>query len=315
VFRGGVRLIDYCNNLVDEGIKPKIEMLSDNKEVYAKQVYPNFIYNRFDIRYGKDFNIFKVIENNDTFYIPYHIEKSVVTLGVWLTPISYYALDMLVKYIFKLHKKVKKIQIRYSINQYEGLNISNHWSVALPNTKEEFDITLSANTRRNTKRKPKKIITDFGSYFISHYSREEITPEIVQKYLDFKFQTLGIDYKIKNPMEFIKKFYITDCYVLYLKEQIAATAFFSHVGGYTFFENFSYDKQYAPYSLGDVIYYHAICDLITNHFKFIYLGDGWQDFKSCYNGINNLVFDGYVRKKTIFSKVKKFLKQKGLLCH
>lgn len=303
-----VDLIDFINDIIDKSFEPKITIIQEEKQKYAKQVYPNFIYNRFDLRFGDDFDIFKVEENNKTFYIPYHVENDLAILGVWLTPISKMILDKLIKQIFSLHKRVCKIQIRYSLNTYDGLIMTNHWRVKLPETKEDFDVLLSANTRRNTKRKPKKIITEFGEYTILHYDKDKINIDFVQKYLNFKYQTLGVDYKLNNPMDFLKQYYVTDCYVLYIKNQISSVAFFANTEVYSYFENFSYDKNFAAYSLGDVIYYYAICDLISKKYKYIYLGDGWQDFKFCYNGINQLAFDGYVtrKKQTLFDKVKNF---------
>lgn len=286
-----IDLIDATNDIIETATKPRIELIEDKNLI--RKVYPNFTYNRFDIRFGDDFKLYAVYENGKCFYIPYHIEKNLCILGVWLTPISKHAFDLILDDIFDKNDNVLRIQARYSLNQHKGLEISNHWRVELPKTIENFSSTLSARTRYNTSWYPKKIREQFGDYEIKKLNRDEITDDIVNRYFEFKKITHGSDYKM-SPKQYLDTFYVTHAYVMYINNEIEAIIFNCLVDDIAYLENLSHNPELHKLSLGTVLYYYLITDLINQKVKYIYLGDGYQEYKKRFNGTNQLAFDGFI---------------------
>lgn len=309
VFKGiKIKLIDYSNNLIDKSCEPIITLLNNKeKESKIKLVNPNFIYNRFDIRFGNNFDLYKISENNKEYYVPFSlINAKTGILGVWLVDISVRALDKVIVEISKKYPKLKKVQTRYSLNYQESLEVFNHWIVLLPNTIETFDNMLSKKTRYNVKWYPKKIEKELGTYKFVKYALKDISNEIVQKYFEFKLLTHGYDYKM-TEREYLKTFYITSAYVLYINNKIEAVLFDSNLENISYLENFAYNINFSKYSLGMVLYHYYIEDLINNNVKYIFLGDGKQEYKKRYNGENRLAFDGYISIKRKNKSLKYFL--------
>ena len=261
-----IDLINAVNNLIDIKTKPKIELVDSNKSI--EKVYPNFTYNRFDIRFNDDFKMYAVHENEKTFFIPYHIENDLCIVGVWLTPISKRAFDLIIDDIFDKNHNVFKIYARYSLNQYDGLDTFNHWRVELPENIEEFATKLSARTRYNTSWYPKKIKENFGDYEIKIFRRAEISDDIVNRYFEFKKLTHGYDYHM-TPTEYLDNFYVTHAYVMYISGNIEAIIFNCLVNDIAYIENLSFNSELHKYSLGTVLYYYLINDLIKNTYIWV----------------------------------------------
>jgi len=306
-------LIDKINEIIDRSTEPKIEQIIEYKSEYINKVEPNFAYNRFDFRFGENYDIWEIIENKKIIYVPLHIENDLAIIGVWLVDISQCAFNNFIKIISEKYPHITQIYVRYSLNTYRGLDISNHWIVELSDTILGFDEKLSAKTRYNTKWYPKKIREDLGEYEIKKYSFKNISNDIVEKYFEFKLKSHNIDYQM-SPLEYLKTFYVTHAYVLKIKNETQAILFDSNFNEISYLENFGFNNELSKYSLGMVLYYYYITDLIKNEVKYIYLGDGSQEYKKRFNGKNKLAFDGFIQikqnkysqKKSVKSFTKKF---------
>ena len=296
-----IQLIDTVNDICDRKQNSVINLISDKDKIH--QVSPNFTYNRFDIRFGQNYELFEVKENNMTTYIPYHIQNDTCILGVWLTEISKLTFDNLINKIFEENDNVFQIQTRYSLNQYQGLEIFNHWRVELPATIEEFSSKLSSKTRYNTQWYPKKINEKFGKYEIKRLERAEITDDIVHKYFEFKKVTHNFDYQM-TPKQYLDEFYVTHAYVMYINKNVEAVIFNCLVGEIAYIENLAFNPELSKFSLGTVLYYYLINDLINEKTKYIYLGDGNQEYKKRFNGTNQLCFDGFIKRPIEKYKIK-----------
>jgi hypothetical protein len=272
-------------------------------------IEPNFTYNRFDIIYGDRFNLYEIQKGGIKKYIPVHIEKRFAIIGVWLTDISAQAFNLLIKTIFCEYPKVDRIQVRYSLNFYDGLNISNHWKINLPDTIVEFDKNLSSKTRYNTKWYPKKINTDLGDYEIQKYSSNDIPDKVVEKYFYFKKITHNANYKMQAK-EYLRKFFVTHAYVLKIAGKDEAILFLCDISSIVYLENLTYNSELSSYSLGIILYYFVVGELINSKKVNLYLGDGNQEYKRRFNGVNQLAFDGYIIRKSLFSKLAEGLKRK-----
>jgi hypothetical protein len=304
-----INLIDSINDIIDNAYLPKITKIIESKMDLIHYVEPNFIYNRFDVMYGDKFELYAIQEYGIKKYIPVHTEKRFAVVGVWLVDISAQAFSLLIRTIFSEYPKVDRIQARYSLNFYDGLNISNHWKIDLPDTIIEFDKNLSSKTRYNTKWYPKKINADLGGYEIQKYSSGNIPDEIIEKYFYFKKKTHNAKYKIQ-AQEYLRRYFVTHAYVLKIAEKTEAILFLCDISSIVYLENLTFNQELSGYSLGMVLYYFVIGDLINSKKINVYLGDGNQEYKRRFNGINQLAFDGYIIRKSIVNKLKECLKRK-----
>ena len=83
-----------------------------------------------------------------------------------------------------------------------------------------------------------------------------------------------------------------------INNDVLAIGFICTTDDNVFFEQFSYsqDKKHAKYSLGMVLYYGIICDLIKLGRKKFFLSGGWLDYKKRYNGILQYTYSGIINR-------------------
>lgn len=278
------------------------QIVADKITLLRENLFVNAIHNRFDIKYGDNFDLYKI---NNELYVPVKQIDDSLFLGLYLIPIQYEVLESFIEYLFKKYEKAKTIELFHvNVNYFRDIEKKPHWHVDLPDTIEEFNSGLHTNTKYNMTRYPQKIINNLGQYEIKHYSKSEITDEIVKTYLKFKEKTHNTDYQLKDPLDYIEKFYVTDCYTLEINDKIYALLFLSNTDSNSFFENIGYDSELSKYSLGTVLYYAVIKDLIEKKYKKFFLLGGNYEYKKRFNGI--LLY-------TISTSVKRDLGSKYLL--
>jgi hypothetical protein len=288
---------------------------NSDKLKLVKKVEPNFIYNRFDLRCGENFDLYKIYENEKEIYIPVCVDdiNKLATIGVWLVQISNKGFKLLKKRIFKDYKNVEEIYAQHSLNKVRKKSKKKiHWHVNLNITMQEFDAKLSKKTRYNTKWYPKKIIEDFGSYHVEHLKADKTPQEIVDKYYEFKFATHHNVYDVK-PEEYIKSYYVTDAYILYIGEKIASISFVNITDKNVYMENITYNYEFAKYSPGTVLYYNIVQSLIKEKkYDILFLSSGTSEYKERFNGIPTECYNGKtVRLSSYIKRIPmKFLKLK-----
>lgn len=256
--------------MIDRAYLPRIAKITENKMDLVQKVEPNFIYNRFDSMYENDFELYEISEVNTRRYIPLHINKRIAAIGVWLAPISAQAFRLLIETIFFEYPGIDAIQARYSLNYYKGLSISNHWRIDLPNTVEEFDNSLSRKTRSNMRRHFKNLMEDMDNCVIQKYAVSEISDEIVEKYFYFKKQTHDINYGM-TPQQYVTAFFVTHCYTLTINDAVQSILFVCDLDNIVYLENLAFNPELSKYSIGTVLYYYMIKDLITLGKKSLYI--------------------------------------------
>lgn len=195
------------------------------------------------------------------------------------------------KYLFEIYPKAKELFVLHTYTKISGIEPAVHWHVDLPNTIEEFDSTLSHRVRYNTKWYPKKIRENVGEYTIKYMDANDCPDDVVLQYFKWKNQTHGTDYGL-TPQQYLKKFCVTGVYVMQTDSEILAISFISETGENVFFENFSYNQEYAKYSPGMVLYYYFISDLIARGKKKLYLLGGNLEYKKHFNGIATMTYTG-----------------------
>ncbi len=291
-------LISKANTIVASKYQCSLRKIDDQEEIkkYICEVEPNFIYNRFDLRFKKNNFVLEVMREDSThYYVPLHIDGNLCYIGVWLTETKKYELEQIIDFVFGHFPIVYKIRIDYSINYAKGLTLTNHWKMTLPQTEEEFLMSLSKNSRRNPKRYLNRVEKDYMCR-VEHISTPDISKEIVAQYFDFKKKTHETNYKM-TPKEYIQTYYVTDADLFIIDGKIEAINFLSITGNTAYFENISYNVELKHYYLGTILYYQSIVNLIQKGIKTLYLADGEYEYKKRYSGeggINQVAYCGII---------------------
>jgi hypothetical protein len=279
------------------------EVTENKNQTLTKHVNPDVVFNRFDLLYGDDYELYEI----NGWYIPVkqkqdELEKIYLETGMYLRPIPLVILNELYDFLFQRYPKAEYIKIYHCYTETADARAYPYWRIDLPETKEEFDSALSPRVRYNTKWYPKIIRAELGGeiFRIVKYGANEITEEILKQFFDWKQQTHGWKYN-KPVLEAIKEWQITSGYVLTIDDKIYALGFVCETGDNALFWNFSYDPspEYKRYSLGMVVYYHIICDMINVGKKVFYLSGGWLDYKKWYNGVLSYTYSGHIQNPNI----------------
>jgi hypothetical protein len=158
--------------------------------------------------------------------------------------------------------------------------------------KRSHDIRLNAN----------RLNRDFNSYTINKYAMPEISDEITGKYFEFKRTGYGTDYRM-SPKEYLKKYFITSAYCLLINNAMESILFICELNDIVYLENITYNKEFAKYGPGIVLYDFLLRDLIFRGKKEIYLGDGNQEYKRRFCGENQLAFNGVISRYPFFAAI------------
>ncbi len=268
------------NNIVIKKIKP--EQFDKNK------LCLNLIHNRFDLLYSS-YDLYQLNE----YQIPVKLEKQVLTVGLYLNNIKNNVLSEFFSFLFNQYTDAEVIYIKHSITPLEFARPYPYWHIAFPKTIEEFNSTLHSKVRYNTKWYPKKIKDELGKFEIEKFLIKETTSNMLELFLYWKKETHGFVFN-GSPLEYAQKAGITHTYTLKIQKKIEAIAFICDTGENVYFENFSYNNLYKKYSLGMVLYYAIISDLINQKKKVFYLSGGNLDYKRRYNGIETTTYSGFV---------------------
>lgn len=268
-----------------------------NNNLLKENIVVNAIFNRFDIKYKNfEYDLYLLEDDFNKFYIPVFINKTNAELGVYLTQIPADLLQRFFDFLFANNKKLQSIEVIHTTTIIESLEPKDHWHIDLPANIEEFNKNLSTKTRYNTKWYPKKINEDLGGYKIEHFIGKKTPDEAIKQYLIFKNNTHNFTTNVKLN-DYIATNFITDTYVLWIKNEIKAVLFLSNTDNNAFVENLTYDSSLSKYSIGTVLYYFVIKDLIIKKYNKIFLLGGNLDYKKRFNGINTTTYSGKVYSK------------------
>ncbi len=279
----------------------RTDFVKIEKDKLIKLVQPNFIYNRFDIFYDNEYELFKIYNDTNTYYVPVHFNNYMAEIGVYLAELPKEAFDSLIKFIFHEMAKIDLINVKHSLNDYDGLKKGNSWVIDLPESQENFLNSLGEKTSELN-----KTLGDIEHDFdvkIKIYDKD-IPTEIVEKYFEFQKATLGLTYKT-SEQKYLQEYQVTRAIVLYLNNEISAVSFVCTVDDCdsVYLENFSCDKELSKYSLGTVIIYKTICNLIESGYKHLYIGSGDYLYKKNFAAREYTVYSGEIKRT---SKKRKF---------
>lgn len=278
-----------------------VEVIQNKNKILNQHVLPDVIFNRFDLLFADDYELYQI----DDWYIPVKLKsdnkkKAYLEPGLYLRAVPADVLYKFYDFLFEKYPNAEYIKVQHSYTPVGDAEQYPYWHIELPATREEFDKALSARVRYNTKWYPKIIRKELGEFNITKYSANEITEKMLRQFFDWKSQTHGWEYK-NSPLDAIQEWGITACYVLTVDDVIHAVGCICETGDNAWFWNFAYNPapEYKRYSLGMVVYYHIICDMIEMGKKVFYLSGGWLDYKKWYNGILTYTYSGNVPNPNI----------------
>lgn len=278
---------------------------------------PNMIHNRFDL-VSDSYEIFYLVENGEKYVVEVEYRDNTAYLGLWLNYVSSNALNELCETIFKKQKEISQIKYEYSLVPLGYCKQKNHYRIILPNSEEELHNRLSKKGRYNINREKRVAEECFGSLSIVEYTSDNVPDSVMIKYFELKKGTHGVDYKM-TPLQYLKSYYVTHIYVLYFGDDIAAIVLSCEQCPIVYIENITYDKEYAKYSAGQILYDLYLSKLTEKAVKEIYLAGGNLDYKKRYGSIEDKSYVGTVYKhkfdeivRRIKDKIKLLLEKKKL---
>lgn len=278
-------------------------------EKFLKEIKPQIIFNRLDIKFEEDYELLEIIYNSQKHYITFHLEPTYCQLGLYMIDIDKKVFKEIIKFIYKTFK-INNFYAVQSLNGNSQLNKTIHWTLNLPDTQEEFDRQFSSRTRYNRKIKRKNLEKDFDCEFI-HLSKSGLTEDVFENFLNLKRQSYDKAYENSIPKDFLSDFHsITDAYLLKINKNIEACVFYSSINNNeTYQVNIAYNTSFSKYGIGVMLYYHAIEDLIKKGFKKVYLGGGNYDYKKNSKAVKSDTYEGFF---TYTPLLKRFFSCKNL---
>lgn len=275
----------------------QIRFIHENKGEYLKAIEPQAIHNRFDLKDG-DYDLVEVSDDagKERAFVPVKDEGDRLVVGLYLRKpevLTGGGIQAFTDGLFALYPHSREVFFLHTYVPLPHIEPHPHWHVDLPDTIEAFDAELSSVTRRNAKRFPKRIKRDMGDWAIDVLAAAECPEWIVQKYLDWKKESHGYEWT-KPPMTYLSSNGITHVYLLHTEREPLAIGFDCETGDNCFFENFSFNKDFAKYAPGTILYHYLIEDLIRKGKKKLFLLGGDLDYKRRFNGIRTETWTGCV---------------------
>ena len=258
----------------------------DKNNLLVENIHPNVYWNRFDVRYGEDWDLWRIESDFLPHYIASHLDGDLIIVSMYLRRMSPSIFRDAVKFLFGFYEAAKNIYILHSYTMCAGLETMEHAHIEFPQTVQEFDAALSRRVRYNTKWYPKKIRENFGDFQIKHWAIDDTPKEVHEKYHELKFATHG-------NIDSLSMAISNEVWALYIADEIAAILQISDTcgGEDLFLANITYNQKYAKWSTANVLYYAAICDCIKRGAKKMYLFK-MLDYKRHFNGIGTITWTG-----------------------
>ncbi|MDR2432700.1 MAG: class I SAM-dependent methyltransferase [Puniceicoccales bacterium] len=265
----------------------KATQITKNKDTILREnILPNVWWNRFDLRFGSDYDLWEVKSDFGTHFIASHLNGDQIVVSMYLRRISPSIFDEFLKFLFHRYETAKSVYILHSYTMCAGLETMEHAHIEFPKTVEEFDAQLSHLVRYNTKRYPKKIRKSFGDYEIKHWPIADTPQEIHDKYKEFKLVTHGNIDNVAMAMS-------SEVWAMYIGEDVAAIFQISNTseGKDLFLVNITYNQKYAKMSPANVLFYAAIKSCIVRGAKRMFLFK-MLEYKRHFNAIGTTTWTG-----------------------
>ena len=269
----------------------------DNKHI--SEINPNFIYNRFDL-FCDNFVVLKAEREEEKHILEARIYDKYAELGIWKMQISNALLKEISNYLFQEYPNIGYTKFFFCNTEGKYKEV-NHFSIIFPDSTEEFLQRRSSKSRHRLNKQRHQVEREIGSITYKEFRTENCPDYIIKHYNIWKKRSHNIG-KIE-AQSYFHKYHVSDIYVLYFGDNIAAMMFSCEQCPIVYLENFSFDIQYSRYSPGQQIYEYVMIRLIEKGFKQVFLAGGNYDYKRYYGSIEEKLYDGVIFRN-IYQRVK-----------
>lgn len=270
-------------------------MVRELNNSYITQIKPDFIYNRFDL-FCNNYIVLLAEQEKERHVFEARIFDNYVELGIWKMQISYELLKELSLYIFQKYPHAEYVKFFFCKTNGNFKKVK-HFSIDFPDSVESFLQRRSSKSRHRLNKQRHQAEREIGSITFQEYTFENFPEEVMRNYNLWKDDSYHIG-KIDDSHSHMQKYHITNIYVLYFGENMAAMMFSCEQCPVAYLENFSFNTQYSRYSPGQQIYEYVMTRLIEKKFKSVFLAGGDYDYKRKYGSIEEDLYDGFLFRNT-----------------
>jgi hypothetical protein len=262
---------------------------------HTSDISPDFIYNRFDL-FCDNYIILMAEYGQEKHVVEVRIFNNYAELGVWKMHISNELLKEISDFLFHKYSHIGYVKFFFckTTGNYKEVK---HFSIDFPDSTDVFLQRRSSKSRHRLNKQRHQAEREVGPITYKEFKKENCPDDIIKYYNIWKKRTHNIG-EIE-AQSYFQKFHVSDIYVLYLGNNIAAMMFSCEQCPIAYLENFSFDIQYSRYSPGQQIYEYVMTRLIDKKFKRVFLAGGDYDYKRYYGSIEEKLYDGLIFRNTL----------------
>jgi hypothetical protein len=274
-------------------------MIQEVDKKYITEISPDFIYNRFDL-FCDNFIVLMAERGQEKHIIEARLFDNYAELGIWKKHISNELLKEISDFLFHKYSHIGYVKFFFckTTGNYKEVK---HFSIDFPDSTDVFLQRRSSKSRHRLNKQRHQAEREVGPITYKEFKKENCPDDIIKYYNIWKKRTHNIG-EIE-AQSYFQKFHVSDIYVLYLGNNIAAMMFSCEQCPIAYLENFSFDIQYSRYSPGQQIYEYVMTRLIDKKFKRVFLAGGDYDYKRYYGSIEEKLYDGVIYRN-IYHKIK-----------
>ena len=274
-------------------------MIQEVDKKYITEISPDFIYNRFDL-FCDNFIVLMAERGQEKHIIEARLFDNYAELGIWKMHISNELLKEISDFLFHKYAHIGYVKFFFcdTTGNYKEVK---HFSIDFPDSTEDFLQRRSSKSRHRLNKQRHQAEREIGPITYQEFKKENCPDNIIKYYNIWKKRTHNIG-EIE-AQSYFQKFHVSDIYVLYFGDNIAAMMFSCEQCPIAYLENFSFDIQYSRYSPGQQIYEYVMTRLIDKKFKRVFLAGGDYDYKRYYGSIEEKLYDGVIYRN-IYHKIK-----------
>lgn len=270
----------------------------------VKSISPDFIYNRPDL-FCKDYIVLNVHNNLNDYFVEVRLLGTHAELGIWMMKVTGEEFDEISKFIFTRYKEIEYLSFYFAISD-RVYKKGNHFHVVLPDSYEELQMRISSKSRYNLRRMKKLAKAEYGSVVLEEFDTEIIPSDIISAYFEMKKKTHNVSYMMTG-VEYLVKYHVSNAYVLYFDNMIAAIMLTCEQCSVVYLENLTYDKSFSKYSPGMIAYDLLLESFIQKGKTAVFLGGGDYDYKKKYGSVETAVTEGKIYRSWLIE-----LKYRGI---
>ena len=271
-------------------------MVQEVGRKYITEINPDFIYNRFDL-FCDNYIVLMAERGQEIHIIEARLFDNYAELGIWKMHISNELLKEISDFLFQKSSNIGYIIFFFCKTEGDYKTVK-HFYINLPDSSDAFLQRTSSKSRHRLNNQRHQVERQIGSIIFHEYKKEDCPEEVIRHYSTWKEKSHNIG-KIENYNAYLQKYHISNIYVLYFGEDIAAILFSCEQCSNAYLENLSYDIQYSKYSPGQQIYEYAMIRLIEKKIRCIFLGGGDYDYKRKYGSIEETLYDGVIFRNVL----------------